>query len=60
MEQRYGKGAKAIMEREGWGEQSAAKLFRAIEARLSARGRQLADRTLDEMEAEWQRVKAEE
>src|SRR5438094_355876 len=34
--------------------------FRAIEERLSARGRPLADRTLDEMEAEWQRVKAEE
>lgn len=33
LEQRYGKGVKAIMEREGWGEQSAAKLFRAIEAR---------------------------
>jgi len=33
LEQRYGSGAKAIMEREGWGEQSAAKLFRAIEAR---------------------------
>jgi DNA ligase (NAD+) len=33
LQQRYGKGAKAIMEREGWGEQSAAKLFRAIEVR---------------------------
>jgi len=33
LQKRYGHGAKAIMEREGWGEQSAAKLFRAIEAR---------------------------
>jgi DNA ligase (NAD+) len=33
LEKRYGKGAKSIMEREGWGEQSAAKLFRAIDAR---------------------------
>ncbi|HYM17056.1 MAG TPA: NAD-dependent DNA ligase LigA, partial [Micropepsaceae bacterium] len=33
LEERFGKGAKAIMEREGWGEQSAAKLFRAIDAR---------------------------
>ena len=33
LEERFGKGAKSIMEREGWGDQSAAKLFRAIEAR---------------------------
>ena len=33
LEARYGHGAKAIMEREGWGEQSAGKLFRAIESR---------------------------
>ncbi len=33
LEERYGHGAKAIMEREGWGEQSAGKLFRAINAR---------------------------
>jgi DNA ligase (NAD+) len=33
LEKRYGKGAKSIMEREGWGEQSAAKLFHAIDAR---------------------------
>ena len=33
LEARYGHGAKAIMEREGWGEQSAGKLFRAIDAR---------------------------
>jgi DNA ligase (NAD+) len=33
LEARYGHGAKAIMEREGWGEQSAGKLFRAIETR---------------------------
>jgi DNA ligase (NAD+) len=33
LEKRYGKGAKSIMEREGWGEQSAVKLFRAIDAR---------------------------
>ncbi len=33
LEQRYGHGAKAIMEREGWGEQSAGKLFRAINGR---------------------------
>lgn len=33
LEKRYGKGAKSIREREGWGEQSAAKLFRAIDAR---------------------------
>jgi DNA ligase (NAD+) len=31
--ERYGHGVKAIMEREGWGEQSAGKLFRAIDAR---------------------------
>ena len=34
--------------------------FRAIEERLTACGKTLADATLDEMEAEWQRVKAEE
>jgi len=34
--------------------------FRAIEERLNARGTPLADATLDEMEAEWRRVKAEE
>jgi len=34
--------------------------FRSIEERLAARGEPLADATLDEMEAEWQRVKAEE
>ncbi len=33
LEERFAKGAKAIMEREGWGEQSAMKLFRAIDAR---------------------------
>jgi DNA ligase (NAD+) len=33
LEQRFGKGAKAIMEREGWGEQSANKLFKAIDER---------------------------
>ena len=33
LEERYGTGPKSIAEREGWGEQSAAKLFRAIEAR---------------------------
>ena len=33
LETRYGHGAKSIMEREGWGEQSAGKLFRAIDAR---------------------------
>lgn len=33
LEERFATGAKAIMEREGWGEQSAGKLFRAIEAR---------------------------
>ena len=33
LEKRYGKGAKSIMEREGWGEQSAVKLFRAIDVR---------------------------
>jgi DNA ligase (NAD+) len=31
--QRYATGPKTIANREGWGEQSAAKLFRAIEAR---------------------------
>ncbi len=34
--------------------------FRAIEERLAAAGKPLANATLDEMEAEWQRVKAEE
>jgi DNA ligase (NAD+) len=33
LEERFGKGAKAIMEREGWGEQSAKKLFDAIKIR---------------------------
>jgi DNA ligase (NAD+) len=33
LETRYADGAKAIMAREGWGEQSAGKLFRAIRAR---------------------------
>jgi len=33
LEEKFGKGAKAIMEREGWGEQSATKLFRAIDER---------------------------
>ncbi|HEX5278898.1 MAG TPA: NAD-dependent DNA ligase LigA [Micropepsaceae bacterium] len=33
LEAHYGQGANAIMEREGWGEQSAGKLFRAIDAR---------------------------
>ena len=33
LEERYGHGAKAIMERDGWGEQSARKLFRAIDSR---------------------------
>jgi DNA ligase (NAD+) len=33
LEERYATGPKAIAEREGWGEQSAAKLFRAINAR---------------------------
>jgi DNA ligase (NAD+) len=33
LEERYTEGAKAIMAREGWGEQSAGKLFRAIRAR---------------------------
>ncbi len=33
LEKRYAKGEKAIAAREGWGEQSAAKLFAAIEAR---------------------------
>ena len=34
--------------------------FQAVEAKLAAKGRLIADATLDEMEAEWQRVKAEE
>jgi MazG family protein len=34
--------------------------FRAIEERLGARGKPLADTTLDEMEAEWQQAKAGE
>ena len=34
--------------------------FRAIEQRLADRGKPIAQATLDEMEAEWQRVKAEE
>jgi DNA ligase (NAD+) len=33
LEERYGSGEKAIMAREGWGEQSARKLFEAIERR---------------------------
>jgi DNA ligase (NAD+) len=33
LESRYGEGAKSIMQREGWGEQSVRKLFRAIAAR---------------------------
>ena len=33
LEECFATGAKAIMEREGWGEQSAAKLFKAIEVR---------------------------
>jgi len=33
LEERYATGPKAIAAREGWGEQSAAKLFRAIDAR---------------------------
>lgn len=33
LEKRYSSGPKAIAEREGWGEQSAAKLFAAIRAR---------------------------
>ena len=33
LEAKYGKGAKAIMAREGWGEQSAKKLFDAIDKR---------------------------
>ncbi len=33
LEKRYGSGAKAIAAREGWGPQSAAKLFAAVEAR---------------------------
>jgi len=34
--------------------------FRAIEERLATGGRPIAEASLDEMEAEWQRVKAEE
>ena len=34
--------------------------FRAIERRLAARGKAVGTASLDEMEAEWQRVKAEE
>ena len=33
LEEKFGTGRKAIAKREGWGEQSAAKLFKAIEAR---------------------------
>jgi DNA ligase (NAD+) len=33
LEKSYGKGDKAIMDREGWGEQSARNLFAAINAR---------------------------
>ena len=33
LQERYASGPKAIAAREGWGEQSAAKLFTAIEAR---------------------------
>jgi DNA ligase (NAD+) len=33
LEERYSSGEKAIAKREGWGELSTAKLFRAIEAR---------------------------
>ena len=33
LEERYGAGEKAIAEREGWGAQSAAKLFEAIASR---------------------------
>ncbi len=32
--------------------------FRAVEARLRARGRSLHDATLEDMEAEWQKIKA--
>jgi ATP diphosphatase len=32
--------------------------FEAMEARFDARGRRLAESSLEEMEAEWQRVKA--
>lgn len=35
LEKKYGSGPKAIAAREGWGPQSAAKLFAAIEARRS-------------------------
>jgi nucleoside triphosphate diphosphatase len=34
--------------------------FRAIEERLAVAGKPITDATLDEMEAEWERVKAEE
>ncbi len=34
--------------------------FRAIEARLASRGKPVVEASLDEMEAEWRRVKAEE
>ena len=34
--------------------------FRAIEERLAAAGKPMAEASLDDMEAEWQRVKAEE
>ena len=37
-----------------------SRRFGAVEARLAAEGRAPADATLDEMEAEWQAVKAEE
>ena len=33
LEERFGSGPKAIAKREGWGEQSAKKLFRAIDER---------------------------
>jgi DNA ligase (NAD+) len=33
LEERFGGGAKAIAKREGWGEQSAAKLFAAIDSK---------------------------
>src|SRR5262249_54565496 len=33
--------------------------FRAVEERLGAAGKRIAEATLDEMEAEWQRAKAE-
>ena len=34
--------------------------FRGVEARLDAAGKPVAEASLDEMEAEWQRVKADE